>query len=562
MRVFPTILMMMFFLLGKVAAEDVPTLYIPDVRGGAGAGVTFSVYAQNLPEETTSIEWTVDLNLDGIDAASIRPGGALPLNSFVESLADEATPPAFHLRVSAPEGETLESGEIALISFEAPDRIVGRKPIKVTTAVATLMSGETRALVPMTETIAISWLYAPRQLFAFLAAIVALVFWLSTLAPLQGFFRYFPPLIWMYFVPMLCTTFGITPDASVVYSPLMSSIVLPAILLLLLIPSDIRGIAQLGMKAVLMMLFASAGIVIGAIVSFGVIHAMSPGSLPDESWKGVAALAGSWIGGGVNMTSVVESLDTPRSLLGPMIVVDTVLAYSWLGLLIALSAYQGRIDKAHGADTRVISALSATLQVEQESHARTPKTIDIALMLGLAFGLSQICVWLGGPINDFFLNTLGFEFLKPVINAFGWAILLITAVGLLLSMTPVRKLDYCGASSLGYAGLYLLLTTYGARANLSAVTEVPIFFLMGLIWLIIHIAILYIGLRVLKAPLFLAATSSMANIGGTASAPVVAAAYHSSMAPVGLLMAILGGILGTPLALFVVAFACRAIAGE
>ncbi len=183
-------------------------------------------------------------------------------------------------------------------------------------------------------------------------------------------------------------------------------------------------------------------------------------------------------------------------------------------------------------------------------------------MIGVAFVASQICIYLGKPIYAFIDETLKLELISSVVSSYGWAILLITAVGLFLSTTKVRRLDYSGASSLGYTGLYLLLTCYGAQANFQAVLEVPVFFGIGFVWLIIHIIILYIGVRLTRSPLFLGATSSMANIGGTASAPVVAAAYNPSMAPVGLLMAILGGVLGTPLALFVIATFGKMIAGE
>lgn len=401
----------------------------------------------------------------------------------------------------------------------------------------------------------------PVSLFTFLAFIVAGIYWLSSLAPLRTFFRYAPPLIWMYFIPMIMTTVGVTPDTSPLYSPFMSRVMLPAVLVLLLIGADVRSVVQLGPKAIAVMLVATLGIVVGAIVSTGVFAWLAPGALPEDTWKAVAALAGSWIGGSPNMTAVIETLGTPPSLIGPMIVVDTVLAYSWLGLLIAMSAYQRQIDAYHKADARVLDEISSRLQAEQEASARAPRVADIAYMGAIAFVVSQACLFFGAPLDVFFKDVLGLTFLSGIINAFGWGILLITAVGLFLSTTRVRDLEYCGASSIGYVGLYLLLTTYGARANLTAILEVPVFFALGALWLAIHIAILYAGLRLLRAPLFLGATSSMANIGGTASAPVVAAAYHPSMAPVGLLMAILGGTLGTPVALFLVATATRVVSG-
>ncbi len=542
--------------------EKQPVLAISDIRGGRGDRVSVPVEAANVPSGATAIEWTLDLRLEEIDEARIAPGGDLPLNSRLSLEKVEGDGPAFRGRVEAPRGGTLEGGgEIASIIIQVPNRIVQRRTLAVENPRVTLADGSTQPMEKELGTIAVSVISDPATLFAFLTGIVALIFWLSTLKRFETFFRYLPPLIWMYFVPMVMTTFGITPDASPLYSPFMSRVILPAILVLLLIPSDIRSIIQLGPKAIAVMLFATAGIVTGALVSLTIFTKLTPGMLPEESWKGVAALSGSWIGGSPNMTAVIESVGTPPSMIGPLIVVDTVLAYSWLGLLIALSAYQKRIDHHHGADDRIIEDISNRLEAEQEAHSRAPGKADVAFMLAIAFVVSQACLFLGEPLYYFFNDVMNWTAFSEVVNSYGWAILLITAAGLAMSTTRVRHLDFCGASSLGYIGLYLLLTTYGARANLRAVFEVPQFFALGFVWLLIHIAFLYVGVRVTKAPIFLGATSSMANIGGTASAPVVAAAYNQSMAPVGLLMAILGSTMGTPLSLFVISTVGRAIEG-
>jgi len=536
-------------------------LVVQDIRGGVGDKVTFPVEASHLPKDAVAVEWVLDLRIQSIDEATIRMGSSAPNNCRVEAGKAQPDGPVFRFRVEAAEGRTLGNGEIARVTFRAPGRIVGRRAIRMPEAWAVTSAGTNVPLVPDTQTIGISLISNPIILFTFLAGCVALIFRLSQVKALEKFFRFFPPLIWTYFVPMVCTTVGITPDASPLYSPFMSRVILPAVLILLLIPSDVKGLTRLGPKAVAVMLSGTLGIILGAVGSFALFAALFPSALPDEAWKGIAALSGSWIGGSPNMIAVLEALTAPPSIVGPLVVVDTVLAYSWLGLLIALSAYQKRIDRIHKADSRVIDEISAHLEAEHEAHARDPKVVDVALMIGVAFVVSQVCLWLGKPVDHFITEKLKWGLISEVINAFGWGILLITAAGLVLSFTRLRKLDYCGASSMGYVGLYLLLTSYGARANLQAVLEVPVFFGIGFVWLLIHIVVLYAGVRLFKAPLFLGATSSMANIGGTASAPVVAAAYNQSMAPVGLLMAILGGILGTPLALFVVATACRAITG-
>lgn len=547
----------------------IPTLEVSDIRAGVGESIAFPINVEHLPEGTTAVELVLDLRLPRLEVGQADPGRAAPRWSEVSiEPAGEIAPGADHapyrIRVEAPEGQTFQTakGTIATVNATAPMWIQSRRPLRISEATATLADGTERILAPDARTIAVTLISGTNTYFlaAFLAAVVGAIFLLAQVQFLQGFFRFLPPLIWMYFVPMFMTTLGITPDISPFYSPFMSVVVLPAILVLLLIPSDVRRLAKLGPKAVAMVAFATTGIIVGATVSFSLFLHLFPDSMPEDAWKGIGALAGSWIGGSANLTAVFESVGTPPGMLGPIIVVDTVLVYSWLGLLIALSAYQARVDKRHGANTKVVEEISTHLKEEHEANARCPSVADIAFMVGIALLVSQVCLWLGRPIFGFFTDTLGFERLGEVVSAYGWGILLITAAGLLLSMTPARRLDYSGASSLGYMGLYLLLTTYGARADLRAVTEVPIFFGIGIVWMLIHIAFVYTGLRLLKAPLFLGATSSMANMGGTASAPVVAASYNQSMAPVGLLMAILCSTLGTPLA-FLVAGICLKISG-
>lgn len=404
----------------------------------------------------------------------------------------------------------------------------------------------------------------PPALAAFLSGVVAVIFGLARWKPLQPMFRYCPPLIWTYFIPMLCSTLGIIPSESEFYTPFMGQIVLPVILVLLLVPTDTRAILRLGPKAVGMMLVGTVGIVAGAALSFGLLH----DKFPPGTWKGVAALAGSWIGGSPNMTAVAESVGTDATLLGKLIVVDTVCAYTWLGVLVALTSIQEKVNRVTRADNSIVRDLATRLSQRQAERARPIALLDFALMIGLGLVISQMCLWFGGGIGGWVEQqeaTAGFWAtirLSEVLSGFGWGILLITGVSVVLSLTPLRDIDDAGATPVGYFGLYLLLTTFGARADLRNIRpEDGWLFALGAIWITTHVVILMIGLRLLRAPLFLGATGSMANIGGTASAPVVAAAFHPSLAPVGLVMAILGSVIGTPVALLVIGKMCAAMSG-
>lgn len=532
-----------------------PADTVTTLRGRAATVLT----ATALPAGTTVVEWTLAPGVDTAEApAALHPGGATPPGWL--QIRGEGANLIGRIDFARPL-DTPYSGALARLEWDVRLATPHRGTIAITAASATLADATVLPATGGSAHLSAVVVRDPILLFTLLAAVVGLIYALSMLRAMAGFFRYLPPLIWMYFVPMFLTTLGIIPDTSPLYSPFMSRTILPAVLVLLLISSDLRGLSRLGLPALVMMAFATGGIIIGSIGAFALFNALMPDSLPPETWKFMASLSASWIGGSPNMFAVIESVETPASLIGPMVIVDTVVAYSWLGLLIAGSSVQDRIDARHGANRTVIDSIAAKLQTEQAAKSQCPRVADIAFMLALAFVVSQLCIWAGGPIHTFLSKTLGLSTIGQVINAFGWAILLLTAVGLALSFTPVRQLEFRGASSIGYVGLYLLLTCYGAQANLTAVLEVPVFFAIAVALLLIHIGMLYIGLRLTRSPLVLAAASSMANIGGTASAPVVAASYNASLAPVGLLLAILGGVLGTPVALFVIGTACRAIAG-
>jgi len=373
------------------------------------------------------------------------------------------------------------------------------------------------------------------QIFVFLILVIGLVYWISSRAKLAPFFRFLTPVLWIYFLPMLATTFGILPDKSPVYSWIRDHL-LPAALILLLLSANLPTIARLGGKALLTMLAGTFGIVIGGPI----VVLLFKHGLPEQSWKAFAALSGSWIGGSHNMVAIAESVGTPESLLGPIIVVDTVVGYTWMGIVIALSAFQDRFDKWTGADRAVVEEINQRLQKMDAVKRRPLKFLDLTVLMSLAFGGGYFCLELGK-----WLPPLG-----EVVTSFAWTVILVTTFGLVLSFTRFSNLEYAGASHLGNFALFLLLASIGARADLKAILEVPLFFLAGVVWIAIHATGLFLAGKFLKSPMFLIATSSQANIGGPVTAPIVASVYQSSMAPVGLLMAVLGSILGIYAGLF------------
>jgi uncharacterized membrane protein len=359
---------------------------------------------------------------------------------------------------------------------------------------------------------------------------IGIIFFLAAQRRLAGLFRFIPPITWAYFLPMICTTAGILPRSSPVYTWITHNL-LPASLILLIMTTDIPAIMRLGPKALAMMLAGTFGVVIGGPVVLLLFHRW----LPVEAWKGLGALGASWIGGSVNMMAVAEGIGTPAGLLAPLIVVDTVVGYSWFGLVIYLSSFQDAIDRRFSFDRSVIDDLNARLDEIRTQRSRPIALRDLAFMLAAAFGIGRLCLWSGGMLPE----------LGRVVGAFTWTIILVTAVGMLLSFTPLRRLEDAGASRLGYMGIYIILASIGARADMSAVLETPVFFAAGAVWILIHAVILAAAAWLLRAPVFFFATGSMANIGGTSTGPITASVYQSALAPVGLLMAVLGMLIGT-----------------
>lgn len=376
----------------------------------------------------------------------------------------------------------------------------------------------------------------PTTLFAFLAAIIAAVFWLSSTQFCAPFFKYLPPILWVYYLPMIATTLGITPAESATYA-WMSRHLLPIALFLLMITVDLKAIVRLGKTAIIMMLAGTAGIVIGGPIAYFVFRSF----LDPNAWMGFSGIAGSWIGGSVNMVAVIESIHAPPEVLGPAIVVDTIVGYGWLGIVLYASVFQERFDRWIGADTSAIDETNKRLQ-ELDQHRRPVEIVDLAKMIGISFVVAVISI----KLSDF-LPSIG----NPtIISSTTWVVLAVVTVGLLLSFTPMRNLEHAGASKVGYMTLYLLLAGIGAQADLRAVLEAPMYLAAGVLWISIHVGILVLVARWIKAPLFFVATGSIANVGGAVSAPIAAGVYHRAMAPVGLLMAVSGYILGIYAALF------------
>lgn len=379
---------------------------------------------------------------------------------------------------------------------------------------------------------------------AVLLGIEAGIFYLAEYKNTKRFFNFLPPMFWIYFLPMLASTFKILPAQSEVYK-FISALFLPASLLLLMLSVDIAAILKLGRKALTMMLAGSLGIILGGPL---VLFIFKPW-LPADIWMGFGALSASWIGGSANMLAVKEAIAVPDRVFLPMVVVDTIVAYSWMGIVIAMAGCQAKYDQWNKSDTKVMHELNDKITALEKKHSPRPLTIRYAsLIIAVAIAGTYIAATAARHLPE----------VKNVISAHTWTIIIVTALGIMLSFTRARNLESAGASKMGYVFLYFVLASIGARASLMDIISAPLLVAAGFIWVFIHAIFLLIASRLTRAPMFLMAAASQANIGGPASAPVVAAIYQPQLAMVGLLLAVVGNIIGTGLGIFC-AYLCKIV---
>jgi len=296
-----------------------------------------------------------------------------------------------------------------------------------------------------------------------------------------------------------------------------SRYLLPASLILLCLNIDIKGIINLGPKAIIMFLAATFSIVIGGPIALLIITNLFPdliGLDPDQLWRGLSTIAGSWIGGGANQAAMKEIYEVPTGIFGQMIIVDVLVANIWLGFLLFGAGRSNKIDRILKADNSAITELTKKVEAYSASVKRDPTSLSSFQMIGVAFG-------------GVALAHLGSDLLAPFFAQFS------------------GKLEGVGASRWGSVCIYILVATIGMQMNIGDIFSNLGLFAIGIIWMLVHVTILLFVAWLIKAPFFFVAVGSQANVGGAASAPVVASAFSPALAPVGAIMAVIGYALGT-----------------
>lgn len=392
--------------------------------------------------------------------------------------------------------------------------------------------------------------------FGILMLSLGFVFYTSSKS--EGFWKKFynivPALLMCYLLPAIFSSLGIISDETSELYFMASRYLLPASLILMTLSIDLKAVFGLGPKALIMFFTGTIGIIIGGPIALIIVSAINPeitaGVGPDALWRGLATIAGSWIGGGANQAAMLEIFEYNPDKYGAMVLVDIVVANFWLALLLMGVGKTEKIDKWLKADTTAITTLKNKVSDYAESITRVASLNDYMIMLGITFASVGLAHWGADSISFFLTDTFEvFNDTKSALSSFSssffWMITIATAIGIIFSFTPVKEYEGAGASKLGSVFLYVLVATIGMKMDLTKVFDNPGLILIGFIWISIHAILLIFVAKLIKAPYFFLAVGSQANVGGAASAPVVAAAFHPSLATVGVLLAVFGYAVGT-----------------
>jgi len=387
--------------------------------------------------------------------------------------------------------------------------------------------------------------------FGLLMAILLVIFQTSSSKNprWQKFYKYIPALLLCYFFPSLLNTFHVVDGEKSQLYFVASRYLLPACLTLLTLSVDLVAIKKLGVKAVAMFLAGTFGIIIGGPIAILLTSQVAPqivgGAGSEAVWRGMSTIAGSWIGGGANQAAMFEIFQPSGSLYSAAIAVDVIIANIWMAFLLLGAGESDKIDKVFKANASDIKEVKSKVEAYRASILRMPTLSNTITILAIGFISTGIGHMVAGWITPFIKMNFPYLAKFNLTSQFFWIVVIATLIGVVLSFTKARHLEGSGASRIGTVFIYILVATIGMKMDVLAIFDNPGFFIVGVVWMLIHVLVLLGVAKLIKAPFFFVAVGSQANVGGAASAPVVAAAFHPSLAPVGVLLAVLGYTLGT-----------------
>jgi len=510
-------------------------------------GMIFSLYSQTKVETANHLNnspknKTISFNeLEGIFYASEDPN----LKITFEEMHDYA------VYFDANDTELLSNTDVFLEDLQRGDHTITLKKVNAAgEPVEISKSFKVKAARP--------WFSNDATVFGLLMIVLFFVFKTakSERSYFKKFYKVVPALLLCYFIPAGLNSFGIISSEESNLYFIASRYLLPASLILLCLSIDIPAIKRLGSKAIIMFFAATAGIVVGGPLALYVVSLFAPEVLDGEIWKGLSTVAGSWIGGGANQTAMKEIYGASDQMFSAMIVVDVFVANLFMSVLLFGTGYNKKLNRFFKADDSAIESLKTKMEEFQMSVSKIASFNDLIYMLGITFfcvGIAHLGADYIGPLVTEILNGMENQTAARLMVSFGngffWLVVLSTLFGVGLSFTKYREFEGVGASKMGSLFLYVLVATIGMKMDImELIANWGVFkFLLsiGLIWIMVHALFLFIVAKIIKAPFFYVAVGSQANVGGAASAPIVASAFSPSLAPVGVLLAVLGYAVGT-----------------
>lgn len=378
---------------------------------------------------------------------------------------------------------------------------------------------------------------SPIGVMTLLVAVVTFWFWLERSRKWK-LFEYLPPLVFIYASPVLLSNTGVIPFESAAYD-FLRHYGLPIFIVLMLVKVDVISAVRIMGKGVFVMLLGSFGVVFGGVVAYKLGQTLTFGDyfpLAQDSWRTFGTLAGSWIGGTGNMAATHQALEGSPEHLGLAVLADNLVYVVWLPILLGSRAFADKFNKwARVPEDRIAKMEQALEDFDDEER---PVSMRDYLNLGvIALGVT----WASNLIAPIL------PVIENVISTSTWVILLITTFSLALSVTPARHIP--GSHNFAMAVIYVFVAGMGARASLGGLSQAPAFVMGAFVWISIHGMFCLAGSWLFKVDVHSAAIASAANIGGAASAPVVAAYHRPSLVPVSILMALIGYAIGNYLAI-------------
>ena len=364
---------------------------------------------------------------------------------------------------------------------------------------------------------------------AVLIFIAALLVWLQRYTK-SKFFEYAPPIVLLYLITMIFCTLGVwdLEATKPAYSALKNNILF-AMIFLMLLRCDIRKILKLGPKMLGGFFAASISIGIGFIATYAIMHS----ALGSEAWKALGALCGSWMGGSGNMIAVQAAFDIGEADMAYALVVDSIDYSIWVMFLLWVINLAPKFNKWVKADTTTLDEVSKRLEEDAKANNEPITFVNIIFLLGISLVISAVGQNFGATVS----GTLTF------LDKSTWTVLFITLAGLIGAVTPIGKM--AGGTELSNVMLYSVVALLASRASFLELSDAPIWILAGFMILAIHGILLLIIAKIFKLDMFTCGVASLANIGGSASAPILAGAYSGALVPVGVLMALMGYVIGT-----------------